>query len=643
MRFEGDSPINSPLVKPCTTRAPAIPLITHDPYFSVWSFSDRLTDGWPGHWTGHIRGLGGMARIDGKLWKWIGPAKSDAMTQTKCEVWPTRTVYTFEAGGIELEVTFLSPLLADDLDVLSRPVTYVLFETRSLDGKPHRIQIYMDIGTEWATDSFDQPVMWMRHRVKGLEAMRAGTVSQRVLERSGDAVRCDWGYVWLAAPDDGRQTTASGPDQPLRAAFATGTDSLAQPCAVTAGFPKLAASIDLGRKPKAQAWLMVAYEDIYCVEYFRRKLRPYWQRNEITMAELLEKAAREMPALLKRCVTFDRQLLRDAEKAGGTEYRDLCALSYRQAMAAHKLAADVDGTPLFFSKENSSNGCMATVDVTYPSAPLFLLLNPALLKAMLLPVMEYARSPLWQHPFAPHDVGTFPLANGQTYGGQMPVEECGNMLLLVAALNDKDFTHRYWDLLTKWAQYLEQHGFDPEKQLCTDDFVAKLEHNANLSVKAILAMAAYAKMAGKPLARYRELAKRWMKRADDGDHYRLTFDKPGTWSLKYNLVWDRLLDLNIFPAAVARRELAHYRKVQTKYGLPLDGRSDIAKLDWIVWAASLAESKEEFRQFIIPVHRWIQETPSRVPLSDLYHTETGKYWQFMARSVVGGVFIRMIK
>ena len=173
-------------------------------------------------------------------------------------------------------------------------------------------------------------------------------------------------------------------------------------------------------------------------------------------------------------------------------------------------------------------------------------------------------------------------------------------------------------------------------------FRSKLEHNANLSIKAILAMAAYAKLAGKSLQPYRQLAKRWMRMAADGDHFRLTFDKPGTWSLKYNLVWDQLLDLGVFPAEVARKEVAHYRKVQTRYGLPLDCRSDIAKLDWIVWAAALAGSKEEFREFIVPVHRWIQETPSRVPLSDLYHTESGKYWQFTARSVVGGAFIRML-
>jgi hypothetical protein len=655
--------------KPCSGRIPATPLITHDPSFSVWSFSDHLRGDYTRHWTGYIRGMGGMARIDGKAWSWMAPSAPDRMEQISSAVYPTRTEYIFQAGGVQLTVTFLSPLLPDDLDVLSRPVGYVNFAVESVDGKTHRVELYLDVGMEWATDVFDQPVLWMRQRIAGLQAMRAGTQAQHVLSRSGDDQRYEWGYLWLAAKEDPRVSTGAGADQPMRRAFIEGrpfpdTDDLAQPRPIYRGYPKLAIRFDLGRVTRtgAEAQALIAYEDIYCCEYMQRKLRPYWQRGEATMADLLQTAVVEYPDLAKRSAAFDARLLRDAEQLGGPEYRDLCALSYRQAIAAHKLAADFDGTPMFFSKENFSNGCIATVDVTYPSAPLFLLTNPRLLEAMLTPVLNYARSPRWRFPFAPHDLGTFPLANGQIYGGgelsdkgQMPVEESGNMLLLVAAycdaVGDASYAGQYWKSLSDWAGYLETHGFDPVRQLCTDDFAGHLAHNANLSIKSILALAAYGKLAAalghsRVASRFTKLARtlavRWQRMAEDGDHYRLVFDQAGTWSQKYNLVWDKLLDLNVFPDKVARREVAYYLGHQEKYGLSLDNRKKYGKIDWIVWSGTLAETKEQFRAFLKPLALWLKETSSRVPLPDLYMTDTGEHVIFRARSVVGGVFMRIL-
>src|SRR5260370_11305908 len=156
----------------------------------------------------------------------------------------------------------------------------------------------------------------------------------------------------------------------------------------------------------------------------------------------------------------------------------------------------MDGKPLLFSKENFSNGCIDTVDVTYPSAPFFLLLKPQLLEAQLRPVMEYANLSRWRWSFAPHDLGTYPLANGQVYGGgersdenQMPVEESGNMLILLAALaraeGEADFAAEYWPLLSKWAEYLRNKGQDRENQISTEYFAAHLAHHTKLSTNAI--------------------------------------------------------------------------------------------------------------------------------------------------------------
>ena len=134
----------------------------------------------------------------------------------------------------------------------------------------------------------------------------------------------------------------------------------------------------------------------------------------------------------------------------------------------------------------------------------------------------------------------------------------------------------------------------------------------------------------------------WVRAADDGDHFRLAFDQPGTWSQKYNLVWDRLLGLDVFPAEVARKELAFYLGQLRPFGLPLDSRKDYAKLDWAVWTATLAEREEDFAALMEPVYGFVEQTPDRVPLSDWYMTTDGHRCGFRARSVVGGIFLKML-
>jgi hypothetical protein len=651
-------------------RPPAVPLVACDPYFSIWSNADRLTDDVTRHWTGRPHPLTSLVRIDGQVFRLMGnePRRIPTLSQVALQVLPTRTIYDFEGEGIHLTMTFMTAVLPDDLMILSRPVTYLTWECRAVDDKEHAVAVYHDATAEPAVYEPSQLVTWSKEKIEGLMAFRMGTKDQAVLGKKGDDMRIDWGYFYMGAPQSARLTHALASARPCRDAFAS---AAALPAAPQGKMPRearnapvMALAFDLGKvgRTAASCWLMLAYDDLYSIQYFQKNLRPFWRRDGAEAADLLKQAALDYAKLSRRCQAFDTELLADLTRAGGARYARMGALAYRQCLAANKVAAGANGQPLLFPKENTSNGCIGTVDVHYPMAPQFLLFSPALTRAMLVTILDYAGSPRWRFPFAPHDLGTYPLANGQVYGGgerteenQMPVEETGNMLILLAALakieGNADFCERYWPLLRRWAEYLKAKGFDPEHQLCTDDFAGHLAHNVNLSAKAIVALGAYAFLCGEhgdreQAAAYRKIAQefaaRWCKETNDGDHYRLTFNGPGTWSQKYNLVWDRLLGLDLFPAEVLRSEMAFYRKHLNRYGLPLDNRKTWAKLDWSLWTASLTNDPADFKALTDPVYDFLCDTPNRVPMNDLYWTLDAREVGMHARPVVGGVFLKML-
>lgn len=629
---------------------PAYPLINHTTYFSVWSFADALNSQDTRHWTGKPQPLLGSVKVDGQEYRFMGLGDSAVSTeqmvpatQQWVSVNATQTIYQFACGGLDLTVTFTSPLLLNDLAVMSRPVSYLSFRMRSNDGQQHTARISLAVSGVLAANTPGQELVTAQGHTKKLLFLKAGTKEQPVLQKKGDDLRIDWGYLYVAAPKE------KGMEQHVSAAGA-------RPPFLETVYPTVTVGDDAVEK-----LALIGYDELYSVQYFHHNLAPWWRshwegpKKKATMEGMLQLAYTTYDNVLSRCDTFNKTMYSTALAAGGEHYADLCVAAYRQSIAAHALIESPQGEILFLSKENFSNGSINTVDVTYPSAPLYLAYNPRLLEGMLNGIFYYSESGQWKYPFAAHDLGTYPIANGQTYGEGMPVEESGNMILLTAAITraegNTDYARKHWATLTTWAHYLEANGFDPVNQLCTDDFAGHLARNANLSVKAIVALGAYGWMAGKmgidtAAARYtamaREMAKKWMEMADAGDHYALTFDKKDSWSQKYNLVWDKVLGLDIFPAEVYDKETAFYLQHQNAFGLPLDSRKTYTKSDWICWTAVLTNKPEDFQRLIDPVYKYLTETPTRVPLSDWHETTDGRKVGFQARSVVGGYFMKLL-
>ncbi len=656
-------------------RAPAFPLVVHDPFFSYWLPSENATAAFPCHWTGTSARWDGEVRIDGTPYIFLGRGISVTaarLKNSKIEVYPTRTILTYETAEIRMRITYLTPALPHDLEVMSRPATYITAEVESLDGKPHRAEVAFYYSGTACVDRIYDLVNWGRTSHPDCDLCYFTAARPHMLETCGDDQRIDWGSFYIAVPYKYNAVTRFVNEQPAMRAF---TADGFFPAADRNDHPKQAyrsgdtptfmvcRALECSAERGDEYTHILAYDDIRALEYMECKVKAAWHKYEPDFNTMLSKVAADYDRVRALAEDYDATFMADAAKVGGEKYAALCAISFRQAIGAHKLAYTREGKLLFFSKENFSNGCIATVDVTYPSAPLFLLTNPALLRGMVEPLLDYAAGPAWKFDFAPHDLGTYPIANGQVYGGgeeseerQMPVEECGNLLLLAAMLDQYDdgdpMVDKFLDtVLKQWASYLLEFGFDPADQLCTDDFAGKLAHNVNLSAKAILALGAYAKLLASrgrsaDAAPYRkaaeEWAKRWVVEAADGDHTRLTFDNPGTWSQKYNLIWDRLLGLGLFPAEVTQKEAAWYRKKLNTYGLPLDSRRTYTKLDWTVWCATLTGDRSDFDAIMEPTYRWIDATPKRVPLGDWNETVTADHIKFQARSVVGGVFITML-
>ncbi|MBP5638730.1 MAG: DUF4965 domain-containing protein [Victivallales bacterium] len=649
------------------TKLPAYPLITNDPYISIWSRTDHPAESDTIHWSGPRKRLTITATSEGVEYALVGLSTGQRAELSAREVTATSTKYTFKIGMMELSVAFRAPLLLDDLRLTSIPVTYLHITARSLDGQMHKAEFKM----EWHDDichdsSTPQPLAGKNYASGNHYIAWMGGKSQPMLEQSSDHITIDWGYAYILS------------DTPV--AFHRIRGHWALGCAKT---------ITVGEKD-AETCILLAYDDVASINYFGYIAQAFYHScNQESFISAIKHCFDHRDEIFQRMSSFDSQLSADALAAGGEDYRTIVTAAYRQSIAAHKLIADRNGNPVFLSKENDSNGCIGTVDVSYPSIPLYLLYNPELVLAMARPVLEFARMTVWKYDFAPHDVGRYPYATGQVYGlatsyldetcdptginevyppfylydgsenlysdkGQMPVEESGNMILMLAAAikaggNDR-LVKSNLDLLEKWVRYLEQYGADPGEQLCTDDFAGHLAHNVNLAIKAVCGLAAYAFIMEhfgetQQAAHYRECAKSMaqqiLEKSRNGKGTGLTLDGSG-WSLKYNAVWDVLFGFGLFDDRFFTEEIQRYLDEANEYGVPLDSRATYTKSDWQLWAAALAQSPETVARISGPMVKYLAESTPRVPFGDWYDTKSGHPIHMFARSVQGGLFMPML-
>lgn len=592
-------------------------------------------------------------------------------TQTNVDVLACNTYYNFKCGSVNLDVVFTAPMIIDDLESISTPINYVSYRVTSNDGKEHDVQFYYGLTPEMAVYSDTQATTTRVYTRNNVTYAFAGTKEQKILGRTGDLIGIDWGYIYLPAIG-GDVYVASFNDAESEFAadgkISTVKGKITQAANISQ-YPVLAFIKDLGTTTSASGYMMVGYDERYDIKYFGTNYKGYWARDGKTIYTAFEEMRDNYTYNMKRARDMDKIIYDDAYNASNSKkYAELLSGTYRHCLAAHKLFEDKEGNLLYFSKENNSNGCVNTVDLTYPSSSIFLSYNPALQKGMITSIIEYCYTGRWPYNFAAHDLGTYPHANGNVYGNPaandgstMPLEESANVIILAAYIakqdGDLDYLRKYWDVLTSWNQFLVDNGKEPGNQLCTDDFKGSSTRNANLAVKAIMGIASFAemcKMLGyddlyeQHMATAREYSHYWVDkdRSEDGTWYYMEFENSTHWGLKYNMLWDKLWGWNLFnddyTGDVMAVEIPYYKKKAQTWGLPLDSRDMTGKSDWNAWIAAMTTNQTDFDFIMDREWKFANECTTRWPLSDWHWMDNPTVRGFRARSVIGGLWAKVL-
>eukprot|EP01043_Picozoa_sp_COSAG02_P044988 COSAG02_NODE_4070_length_5834_cov_2.914908_3_plen_567_part_00 len=367
-------------------------------------------------------------------------------------VGPTYTSFVMTAADVQLNVSLATTMFTDDHVRLSRPAFYVNYEVTSLNGEPHDVDLYLDVSAQAAVAEPQSTVSWndWPTTVGGLRGVRMGASRQRVL--SGPMVSdnmISWGFLHAAVPaDDPSAGVQAGSVSTSRQTFlqdghlpripderkprATFTD-LPGLCTV---FRNITASGSTVSKRTA----MLGYDDVQAIDYFGQHLPGLWTTEyNGSIAKAMSAAYSERQAMSAKTTAFEAQLTSDLRVAGGERYAQLGILSYRQGLAATKLVWNAECNCTWnFLKEINSCGDMSTVDVVFPTSPLLLYSDPALLRMLLLPVLYYANNGTYVNftdPFSPHQLGVYPVGNSTTADQElMPLENTGNMFLMLLGI-----------------------------------------------------------------------------------------------------------------------------------------------------------------------------------------------------------------
>ncbi|KAF5390581.1 hypothetical protein D9757_002679 [Collybiopsis confluens] len=661
---------------------PSIPLAVRTPYLSAWlgqGTGAALAGNWPTFWTGSILGWAGFAKVDGVAYNFLGAssvpgATFSTATQKSFSFTSTQSTFVLSAGPVDLTVNFLSPVEPTDLVKQSIPFSYMTVSAVSTNGASHSVQIYSDISAEWASGDDSLTVNWttttgdiLTHQVQLVNPTIFGEASDHT----------QYGSAFYSTPNTVSATYQTGQDIVVRAQFINNgvlpntRDTNFR--AVSNNWPVFALSHNIGTVgTTASAPVIFSVGNIrdpaleYVVPGGTQARSLYFWSQFSTPAAVISSFLGDYSAALTRAKAFDAKVQSDAS-AISTEYVGIVELSIRQSLGANEITISKESNGswntsdvIVFLKEISSDGNVNTVDVINPAWPIYLYANPQLGKFLLEGLFRYQATGLYPNKWSVHDLGgSYPKALGHNDGADeaMPVEECGNMLIMALSYaqksGDNSQLQRYTSLLAQWTDFLVTDSLIPANQISTDDFAGSLANQTNLAIKGIIGIKAMSQIWGilGNTAQQTNLSSiassyvtQWQKLAASttGPHLTLDYNDANSWGLSYNLFGDKLLGLNLFPQSVYNEQTAWYPTVSRAFGVPLDTRHTYTKSDWEIWTSTLMTNTEARDLLIHSVYLWASSGTSSQPFGDWYDTVAGAPEGFRARPVVGGHLAHLV-
>jgi hypothetical protein len=481
--------------------------------------------------------------------------------------------------------------------------------------------------------------------------------------------QADWGYWYWATKNSSKLSYQSGSDSAVRGAFiAKGKlpntkDPNFRP--INQQYPVFGFSSDLGSVTKPINTLYtLGLTQQQAIQFDGAtgivSLTSLWPSYFRTEKAALSFFYNDYDSVGSVTSTFDHKVSTDSIAAGGKDYLTITSLSVRQAFGALQLVGNTT-KPYLFLKEISSDGNVQTVDVIFPFHPILLYTNPSLLKLLLDPLFENQESGQYPNTYSMHDLGaSYPNGTGHHDGldEPQPLEECGNMLIMTLAYaertSDVEYLSQHYNILDQWTQYLINEALIPADQISTDDFAGSLVNQTNLALKGIIGIEAMARIASvtgnsAQALNYTKISHAYMEQwqtlgiAHDATppHATLSYGRNETHGLLYNVYADAMLGLELVPQSVYDMQSAFYPTVTDDFGIALDTRHNYTKSDWEMFVAAVASDATR-NLMIHDLAKWINETPTNLPMTDLYDAQTGSWpvgaGHFASRPVVGGHF-----